>query len=414
VRHRRDAVRSALALAALLVAPAAIAAPYAGIEPLDAWQGPLLGDARVIGLGGAFVGIGEGLGGTPSNPAAVAVRGRHLDRPWDVGASLTWFVPTSVQLSRLDLGNDGRPDSGFSGRGNLQLGISGQAGRLGAGILTQVAAVEVQRGGGDALQLATQRFSLSMGWSGLQDALVAGASVTVAYGSVVLLSSGVNTAQLEYRSTALRLGVLYCPRALPFRVGASFDPGARALAPATRATFPATSPPALLFPWIASVGASAWIGPNAARYNEPSPFALALHPEWGEGPPREEGVRDPVLVTAQLDVVGPTLGAVGIDGALAGGDALPSGRRASLVPRAGAEWEAINRWLRIRGGSYLEPSRTGAGPRAHATFGIEVRIPLWPWDLQLALTGDLAPLYQNTSMSLGFWSDLGPRPAPGA
>jgi hypothetical protein len=75
--------------------------------------------------------------------------------------------------------------------------------------------------------------------------------------------------------------------------------------------------------------------------------------------------------------------------------------------------------LRVRGGAYLEPSRTGAGYRLHGTFGLEVRVPCWPWDLQVALAADAARMYTNASFSVGFWSDLGPAraglapPAPG-
>jgi hypothetical protein len=123
-----------------------------------------------------------------------------------------------------------------------------------------------------------------------------------------------------------------------------------------------------------------------------------------------------VLLSAQVDLVGPAPGAVALDGALLlSPEAAPSGERASVVLRAGAEWEALAERLRTRGGAYLEPSRTGASPRPHATFGLDVRVP-FPWrDLQLGLSGDLARRFQNVSLSLGFWSSLGPaRPAPAA
>jgi hypothetical protein len=41
-----------------------------------------------------------------------------------------------------------------------------------------------------------------------------------------------------------------------------------------------------------------------------------------------------------------------------------------------------------------------------------VRVPFPLRDLQLGLGGDLAARFQNVSLSLGFWSSLGPaRPA---
>jgi hypothetical protein len=115
-----------------------------------------------------------------------------------------------------------------------------------------------------------------------------------------------------------------------------------------------------------------------------------------------------VLVSGQLDVIGPVRNAVSIESALLSGDAIPSGRDASFAIRGGAEWEGWPDVLRVRGGTYLEPSRTGAGYRLHGTFGLEVRVPFWPWDLQVALAADAARMYTNSSFSVGFWSDLGP------
>jgi hypothetical protein len=87
--------------------------------------------------------------------------------------------------------------------------------------------------------------------------------------------------------------------------------------------------------------------------------------------------------------------------------ARTSGARASVVPRAGAEWECWPDRLRVRAGSYLEPSRTGAGARAHGTFGAEVRLRAFSWDLQVALSGDAARRYRNVGLSLWFWDRLG-------
>jgi hypothetical protein len=39
-----------------------------------------------------------------------------------------------------------------------------------------------------------------------------------------------------------------------------------------------------------------------------------------------------------------------------------------------------------------------------------VRVPFPYQDLRLGLSGDLAERYDNVSLSLGFWSRLGPAP----
>ncbi|MGE0867722.1 MAG: hypothetical protein AB7P03_04110 [Kofleriaceae bacterium] len=91
-----------------------------------------------------------------------------------------------------------------------------------------------------------------------------------------------------------------------------------------------------------------------------------------------------------------------------------SGRHVALSVRGGAEYEWLPGRLRLRAGSYWEPSRferlTGyrdTGGRLHATFGAEVRVfafNLWgPRRGRLSFTGDVAPRYRNIAVSIGFW-----------
>jgi hypothetical protein len=394
-------------LALLLAAPLAAGA-QSFTPPVDAFTGPVVSGGRVVGLGGAYVGVGEGVVGVTVNPAAVAQRDARLDRPWNVDGVLTWFLPQGADLARLDLDNDGAPDGGLTGAGNLLAGGGGQVGRLGAAVVARLWLMETDAAG-STLRLGSENVSVALGWSGWRDALVVGGSVTAVVGALEWLPPGAETPshRAEYRRAVLRGGLLWRPRGLPFRLGLAAAGGARAGPSEDAATFPAPVPEAFLFPWSVSVGAAFWLGPNARRVNEPPPVALALHPDWGAGPPWEESARSPVLISVQLDLIGPAPGAAGMASAL-GATPVPSGQQASLVPRAGAEWEPLPRWIRVRGGGYLEPSRTGGAARLHGALGMEGRIPFWPWDLQLGFTADVAPRYQNVSLSLGFWSDLAP------
>ena len=401
-RHARPL---ALAIAAALAA----AAPGRGAPaPIDAYAGPTVASGRVLGLAGAYVGVGEGLAGAAVNPASVAERNRLLERPWDVDGVLTWYLPAANELAQLDFANDGAADGRLTGAGDLLAGVGGQAGRLGAGVLVRAWAITADRAPFASAGVGTTEVSVVAGWSALRDALVVGAALDVAHGSVQVTPPGAPDRELEYEARILRLGALYQPRGEPWRVGAALDPGGRATPLGDRSTFPVATPDAFVFPWTFSIGGSMWIGPNARRYNEPSPFALAQHPEWGDGPEWEPSSRLPVLVTVQLDLVGPAHGET-LDSAL-GLAAVASGRHPSVVPRAGVEWEPSRRTFRARAGTYLEPSRTGVGARGHGTFGLELRIPFWPWDLQLALGGDVAPRFRNVALSIGLWSDRGPAP----
>lgn len=405
--------RLAAALALALAAASAAPQGFDGTQPLDAYTGLVLSEGRIIGLGGAVVGVAEGPAAARFNPAAVAQRYRHLDRSWDLSGVLTWFLPSVTDLGGQDLGNDGQRDGRLEGAGNLQLGFGAQAGRFGVGALLRLYGVSAPTAQGTAT-VGTTDIALSAGWSALRDAIVVGASLAAPHGLFRFTPEGGVAQDIDYQRRTLRAGVLLRPRGRPFRVGFSFETAGEAEPTGDRGQVAVTTPSTFLFPWVISAGASAWIGPNARRYNEPSPFALAMHPDWGEGPPLEPG-HAPVLVTAQLDLVGPTPGALALESALfPGAPALPSGREPSLVPRAGVEWEARPRSIRVRAGSYLEPSRSGSSPRLHGCFGAEVRVPFWPWDLQASFGGDVAREYTNVGLSIGFWSELGPVPPPGS
>ncbi|MFT3915064.1 MAG: hypothetical protein QM704_13370 [Anaeromyxobacteraceae bacterium] len=405
--------------AALALAPSpSLAQAFDGTQALDAFTGPAATEGRIIGLGGAVVGLGEGVGAAMFNPAAVAHRRRDLDRGWDLGGTLTYYLPIARDLGHTDLGNDGRADTALEAEQNAQLGGMVQVGRFGFGVVATVWQAAVRRGGGDAVQVATSDVSFMAGWAFLRDELILGAASTVGAGEVKWFGPGVpltaTVPSVRYEGPRLRFGALVRPRGEPWRFGLAWDPGAIAEVRGDRALVPVQTPASFRFPWTLSFGGALWLGPNARHLNEP-PVKVA-HPEgWGPAPAYEPSRHPPVLVTAQLDLVGPSPDAVTIESALfPDRPAVRSGVQGSIVPRVGVEWEAWRRWIRGRAGSYLEPSRSGAGPRLHGAGGFEVRIPCWPWDLQAGAYADVARLYRNVTVSLGFWNETAPLPPAGA
>ncbi|HET8542143.1 MAG TPA: hypothetical protein VFL83_19860 [Anaeromyxobacter sp.] len=405
----RHAAATLTVLVALFPAPAA-AQPFDGTQGVDAFTGPLIAPSRITGLGGAYVAVAEGLGGAVVNPAAVAQREPRLARGWDWDWLLTWYVPDTGQLGRQDLGNDGGVDAGLSGAGNGQVGLSYQRGRLGVAAFGGGWNLAAPREGVGSVEMEILEASLAVGGSFRGDALVVGGSITTVAGLVrVAASPGAAPVEVEYSGSAIRIGALLRRRGSPWRIGAALRGEAHATPAGDRAALPVATPAEFVFPWVLSLGAARWFGPNAVRWNEPARAELERHPELGTGPAWQETRRRPVLVSVQLDLVGRTPGCVGIESALlATADAPASGERASVVPRAGAEWEPFAERFRIRGGTYLEPSRTGASPRLHGTFGLAVRVP-FPWRaLQLGVAGDVAERYRNVSLSLGFWSSVAP------
>jgi hypothetical protein len=89
-----------------------------------------------------------------------------------------------------------------------------------------------------------------------------------------------------------------------------------------------------------------------------------------------------------------------------------SGQKVTLSPRVGFETEVWPKRMKIRAGSYVEPSRFAQSKaRVHGTLGFDINVlkwnvfGLWPddyrWQIQVAL--DLARSYGAFSFGIGGW-----------
>src|SRR5690606_34749788 len=84
-----------------------------------------------------------------------------------------------------------------------------------------------------------------------------------------------------------------------------------------------------------------------------------------------------LLLSAALVISGTAEEAVGVDSFLSQ-VVNRSGREVVYSPRVGAESEVWPRLLKVRAGSYLEPTRfESSSPRWHATLGCDVRLNRW-------------------------------------
>ena len=89
-----------------------------------------------------------------------------------------------------------------------------------------------------------------------------------------------------------------------------------------------------------------------------------------------------------------------------------SGAKRVYSPRLGVEAGVIPEWLKLRAGSYLEPTRfETSSPRLHGTFGLDARLlmwnvfGLWPDDYvwRLGLGADAAARYFTWGLTIGGW-----------
>jgi hypothetical protein len=117
-----------------------------------------------------------------------------------------------------------------------------------------------------------------------------------------------------------------------------------------------------------------------------------------------------LMLSADAILIAPIVGGIGFESFLSQ-IREASGRTLSWGLRFGAEGEPIENRLKMRIGTYVEPSRFESGsPRVHATLGTDVKLFAWdvfglssPVDLQIGGAVDVAVRYVNYGFSVGVW-----------
>ncbi len=407
-----------LCAAVLAVAPAARAqdaepeAPHP--ERLYYNPGSLLGSARVVALGGAYVGIAEGAAGFPSNLAALAHRGAALEKDWDLGVTLTWLDLPFTGGRKRDLDNDGRPDESEDSR-QLLGGLLLQYKRFGMGfalrnsVVTYCATV--------ACATDSERIRVSLTQSVLagavafgQDDFIIALGLYAAQASFRLASGG---DELRYGDTGVEVDILYRPHGRAWRMGVTVRPevvaelrqeDGQAPVLAGRTLFSAVVAPAVL-----SLGASWRFGEGAHRYNRLSPAARRqLLVEGDALPVPEQEPKDAPagrwLLSAQVDLISGVDNAVPVRSFASTAEAQPVGQAAEFAPRLGVEHDTVPGMIRLRAGVYAEPSPFDGRPaRPHFTGGFEVFVLRYWEDWAVTASFDLARRYTNVGLSIGFW-----------
>jgi hypothetical protein len=118
-----------------------------------------------------------------------------------------------------------------------------------------------------------------------------------------------------------------------------------------------------------------------------------------------------VLVSMSLLITGPVNEAVGVESFLQR-VVNRSGQIVDYSPRLGIETEPVPHWLKVRAGTYGEPSRfQTAANRLHGTFGFDAKLFSWPvfglydenteWRIGASL--DAATRYLGWGVSIGNW-----------
>ena len=385
---------------------AALAAPARGqLAPVtdrnyavEFYQGGVIGGSRVIGMGGATVAVGEGAVGMPRNPASAAVRLATSRSRWDWDWNVDWL---EANPGTSDFDNNGLTDTDIEDTLSATGGLVIQWRKWAFGISAEWQTYSVGIAGTPdkgAPQVALTHVVVARSF--LDQQLTVGLGVRGGSFTMFRDPPGGSRQQLFTMSGAgPEVGVVWRPCALDLRAGATaaaqlFSIGGEIASgdyrPEDYGGY--ILPEKLVVPWELAVGAGYRFG--GTRWNR----RVA-------GDFRDERA---LVLAADLLLTGATDEGHGVE-AFVAKQLQPAGRTAVLSVRGGGEIEAVPGWLRVRGGSYWEPSRfAGVDGRVHGTAGLDGRLwsfCLWgsPYRVRLSLTMDLARDYQNLGISAGLW-----------
>jgi hypothetical protein len=418
---------------------------------LDLFQGPVLASSRVTAMGGAYAGLAEGPEGIPSNAAAASQRYPYSTTRLDYEITGSLTFPASVQNTDFD--NNGGVGFGYR---NFVFGTLGgflQYDRFGVGTNISLQNYGLGTppqidGASDVRDLTVRIFKVDAvaSYGFFREQLHIGGGLRAAVFTAVDTSLGEKLLLGTY-GVGAQGGVLWRPRTLPFRLGATLRSpviGTLELAPNVP-PHPGTGdrvigrfylPSDVDLPWEAEWGVSVQLGERPLNIpwtdeeslpDEEVEPARRIDPGSRTVAPRLEPrtaaahrllrrryrmlPRQKVLLSFAMTATGPTPRAVGVESMLT--QIIDrSGQRSSVTIRGGAEVELLPNRLQLRAGSYMEPTRfRESRARLHGTTGFELNVVEWslfgifPEDNSFRISGalDVAREYFGWSLAIGSW-----------
>jgi hypothetical protein len=432
---------------------------------LELYTGPVLSSSRSTALAGADVANPSASNDAFGNPAAPAVRDSYsvnwfdyqlsggIAFPGSVGRSDIQNRPAGVGVSSVD-----RTRQFLS----LEGGATAQFGHLGISADVRLFRFDVGLPEGElrrpGVGVTFIRYQLLAAYGFMDGQLVIGGGLRALTLGAQQFGGGLPTRNvLTLFGAAPEVGVVYKPYGSQFNLGAAYRAAIRAgpidqsadMQNGVRTVGSFIAPGGAVAPWELEIGGALQLGPRPLnpRWINPrddeAPLLLRIarareartrggvpkaqddairRIEDEEVSSRREALadsrrkrdanwpREKLLILASVLVTGRTDDAVSVIGFTDQQRDLV-GQRINLSPRLGLEAEPVVDRLKMRLGTYFEPSRYVDGNyRAHYTFGTEVKLfsfrKWWIFpDTDVCLQGavDVAPRYVNIGGFFCIW-----------
>ena len=278
----------------LLVAAALGFAAFTGASPasadlktnnyaLDFFQGPSLSPIRVIGIGGAYAGVADGISGFVANAASPALRDSSSTAWIELDAAVSLSLPL-VLFERADFDNSGKIDQSYTDFIYVAAGGLFQAGPFGAGFIAEAQRYTL-RSGGVRTDVNIGRAHVLAAWAFFDHQLMIGGGARI--GAMLLETPD---AQFSMFGVAPEFGFLIRPDWKSFRIGATFrmpvdagelsSPQLRVDTGGLRRAGGLVLPDHVVWPWELEVGLAVQVGPRP------------LNPQWINPHDQEAELRD--------------------------------------------------------------------------------------------------------------------------
>lgn len=348
---------------------------------------PVVNSNRVIGMGGAFVGVAEGADGHTYNPASFVSRFSYTrDDIWDW--DWTFYSLNLPNAKHPDFSNK---NSTFDQALHLGMGIDVKYTYFGLGV--HIYGSEYTFSKNDK----SRRY--------FQSNALLGAAFMIPIWQLSLggtLNGGTNDISINdndfarFEGLGANFGALWSPTHRPFRLGlnfqlAQFDEFVEEEGSIATPNIDGISQPSAI-----TLGGS-WMFWEK-KYNP----HMSLGQSWRE---KEATVlkRRYVLVALDLVTIFPSKSGVYSIGDLNEKVQRRSGQDINFALRLGLESEVVDDFLVLRSGYYSQPSRLReVSTFHHFTAGFDVHFKLgWDWKLNGVL--DISNDYLNLGLGIGFW-----------